>query len=113
MKVLMFGWEFPPHISGGLGTACFGLTHSLGKEEVDVLFVVPKLHGDETSDRIQLINASEVLLNAGDLHKKSRLSSGASSSKKGSKSYITSTGKKISVTEEKGFTYVEVPSGLS
>ncbi|KKT36370.1 MAG: glycosyl transferase group 1, partial [Parcubacteria group bacterium GW2011_GWC1_44_26] len=26
MRVLMFGWEFPPHNSGGLGTACFGLT---------------------------------------------------------------------------------------
>ena len=26
MKVLMFGWEFPPHILGGLGTASYGLT---------------------------------------------------------------------------------------
>ena len=26
MRVLMFGWEFPPHITGGLGTACFGMT---------------------------------------------------------------------------------------
>jgi glycosyltransferase involved in cell wall biosynthesis len=112
MKVLMFGWEFPPHISGGLGTACFGLTHSLGKEEVDVLFVVPKLHGDETADRIELINASEVRLNPKDLHK-SGISSPASSSKKESKSYTTSSGKTISVKEEKGFTYVEVPSGLS
>ena len=25
MKVLMFGWEFPPHILGGLGTASYGL----------------------------------------------------------------------------------------
>ena len=31
MKVLMFGWEFPPHISGGLGTACYGLTKGLSK----------------------------------------------------------------------------------
>jgi chloramphenicol O-acetyltransferase type A len=29
MKVLMFGWEFPPHISGGLGTACYGMTTDL------------------------------------------------------------------------------------
>ena len=29
MRVLMLGWEFPPHISGGLGTACFGLTKAL------------------------------------------------------------------------------------
>jgi hypothetical protein len=43
MKVLMFGWEFPPHISGGLGTACYGLTKGLaGLDDVRVLFVVPK-----------------------------------------------------------------------
>ena len=43
MKVLMFGWEFPPHISGGLGTACYGLTKGLAKNDVEVLFVMPKL----------------------------------------------------------------------
>ncbi len=60
MKVLMFGWEFPPHISGGLGTACFGLTKALMKAGVDILFVVPKMHGDEEPDKIRLINASDV-----------------------------------------------------
>jgi glycogen synthase len=60
MKVLMFGWEFPPHISGGLGTACHGLTNSLGRENIDVLFVVPKLHGGESADRTGFINASNV-----------------------------------------------------
>jgi glycosyltransferase involved in cell wall biosynthesis len=60
MKVLMFGWEFPPHISGGLGTACHGLTNSLSHENIDVLFVVPKLHGGETADRTRFINASQV-----------------------------------------------------
>jgi glycogen synthase len=60
MKVLMFGWEFPPHISGGLGTACHGLTNSLSQENIDVLFVVPKLHGGETADRTRFINASQV-----------------------------------------------------
>ncbi len=38
----MFGWEFPPHNSGGLGTACFGLTRALAKESIDVTFVLPK-----------------------------------------------------------------------
>lgn len=47
MKVLMFGWEFPPHISGGLGTACFGLTRALAQESISVHFVVPKAYGDE------------------------------------------------------------------
>lgn len=62
MKVLMFGWEFPPHISGGLGTACFGLSQSLVRENIDLTFVVPKLHGNEAGSDINLINASTVLI---------------------------------------------------
>jgi glycogen(starch) synthase len=57
--VLMFGWEFPPHISGGLGTACYGLTKSLRAENTDILFVVPKAYGDEN---IPIINSSDVVL---------------------------------------------------
>lgn len=60
MRVLMFGWEFPPHISGGLGTACHGLTNSLSQENIDVLFVVPKLHGGESAERTSFIDASDV-----------------------------------------------------
>lgn len=61
MKVLMFGWEFPPHISGGLGTACFGLTKGMAKlNEVEVIFVVPKAFGDENPVDIQLIGANQV-----------------------------------------------------
>jgi len=60
MKVLMFGWEFPPHITGGLGTACFGLTKGLLKNGVEVLFVVPKSYGDEDQQAVRLINASDV-----------------------------------------------------
>ena len=41
MRVLMFGWEFPPHIAGGLGTACYGMTKGLAHAGVDVLFVMP------------------------------------------------------------------------
>ena len=41
MKVFMLGWEFPPHISGGLGTACFGMTKGLDEIGVDVTFVLP------------------------------------------------------------------------
>jgi len=60
MKVLMFGWEFPPHITGGLGTACFGLTNGLLKHGVEVLFVVPKAYGDESQQAVRLINASDI-----------------------------------------------------
>jgi len=43
LKILMFGWEFPPHNSGGLGTACLGLTKALSRERsVSVVFVLPK-----------------------------------------------------------------------
>jgi len=61
MKVLMFGWEFPPHISGGLGTACYGLTKGLAKlNQIQVIFVVPKAFGDEDQSVIQLIGANQV-----------------------------------------------------
>lgn len=56
----MFGWEFPPHISGGLGTACFGLTRGLAKHEVDIVFVVPKAYGDENQESVRIVNASDV-----------------------------------------------------
>lgn len=41
MKVFMLGWEFPPHISGGLGTACYGMTKGLDEIGVEVCFVLP------------------------------------------------------------------------
>ncbi|MCM1169256.1 MAG: glycosyltransferase family 4 protein [Bacteroides sp.] len=63
MKVLMFGWEFPPHISGGLGTACFGMCKGLLAQGVKVIFVAPKMHGDEDASVAQLVNASEVEIN--------------------------------------------------
>lgn len=63
----MFGWEFPPHITGGLGTACFGLTKGLVKHGTEVIFVVPKAFGDETKEGFRLVNASEVTL---DFHQK-------------------------------------------
>ena len=42
MKVLTFGWDFPPSRNGGLGVACYGLTRELATEGVEVLFVLPK-----------------------------------------------------------------------
>ena len=56
----MFGWEFPPHIAGGLGTACLGLTRGLAKQDVEVLFVMPKASGDEDQSAVKIINASDV-----------------------------------------------------
>ena len=60
MKVLMFGWEFPPHIAGGLGTACYGMTKGLAYNDVEVLFVMPSASGDEDQSAVRIINASDV-----------------------------------------------------
>ena len=60
MRVLMFGWEFPPHIAGGLGTACYGMTRGLARNGVDVTFVVPHAYGDEDQRFIHVVNASDV-----------------------------------------------------
>ena len=56
----MFGWEFPPHIAGGLGTACYGMTRGLAKNGVDVIFVMPKASGDEDQRFVKVVNASDV-----------------------------------------------------
>lgn len=57
----MFGWEFPPYISGGLGTACYGMTRGLSTiGDVEIIFVVPKAHGDEYSANLTLISAENV-----------------------------------------------------
>ena len=57
----MFGWEFPPHITGGLGTASYGLTKGLSHfKDLEIIFVVPKLFGDEDSGVAHLVGASEI-----------------------------------------------------
>ena len=63
MRVLMFGWEFPPHIAGGLGTACEGIVKGLAHNGVEVLFVMPSASGDEDQSCARIINASDVAVN--------------------------------------------------
>lgn len=63
MRVLMFGWEFPPHISGGLGTACYGLTKGLSNfEDIETHFVIPKAYGDEDQTSVNILNAGDVTI---------------------------------------------------
>ena len=64
MRVLMFGWEFPPHLSGGLGTACYGMTKALASKGVDIRFVLPRLGGaaPDMPRRLQLCSASGVTM---------------------------------------------------
>lgn len=56
----MFGWEFPPHIVGGLGTACYGMTRGLARNGVEVVFVMPRAYGDEDQRFVRVVNASDV-----------------------------------------------------
>ena len=56
----MFGWEFPPHIAGGLGTACEGIVKGLAYNGVETLFVMPSASGDEDQSATTIINASDV-----------------------------------------------------
>jgi glycosyltransferase involved in cell wall biosynthesis len=57
----MFGWEFPPHISGGLGTASYGLTKGMTTMgDLEVIFVVPKAWGDEDQSVVRLIGANSI-----------------------------------------------------
>ena len=61
MKALMFGWEFPPHILGGLGTASYGLTKGMSlQHDMEITFVIPKPHGDEDQSFLKIIGACNV-----------------------------------------------------
>jgi glycogen synthase len=57
LKVLMFGWEFPPFNSGGLGTACYGLTKGLNHQGVEVAFVLPKADSSLKADFVKIVSA--------------------------------------------------------
>ena len=57
LKVLMFGWEFPPHNSGGLGVACYGLSKALSQDGVRISFVLPKKM-EVSADFLKLVFAS-------------------------------------------------------
>lgn len=51
----MLGWEFPPFISGGLGTACYGLTKAMSELGIEVLFVLPKPIHSEYATHVKLV----------------------------------------------------------
>lgn len=59
MRVLMFGWEFPPVLSGGLGTACYGITKALTGLGNPVLFVMPRIELSRPFPLLTLISASD------------------------------------------------------
>ena len=56
MKVFMLGWEFPPLISGGLGTACYGLTRAMDQLGVKVIFVLPRIVDNKHITHVRLLS---------------------------------------------------------
>ncbi|MBI2657672.1 glycosyltransferase family 4 protein [Candidatus Woesearchaeota archaeon] len=60
MKVLMFGWEFPPLSSGGLGTACHGLAKSLSSKGVEITFVLPYSFEADNAGFVKMVSAGNV-----------------------------------------------------
>src|SRR5438093_8735204 len=59
MRVLMLGWEFPPFISGGLGTACYGLTKAMSGIGTDIMFVLPRPVATPFSTHVRLVSPRE------------------------------------------------------
>ena len=55
----MLGWEFPPFISGGLGTACYGLTKALSDLSAEVLFVLPRGESELRFERVRVVAAAK------------------------------------------------------
>ena len=62
MKVFMLGWEFPPFISGGLGTACYGLTKAMSQLNVEIVFCLPKIVDGDYSSHVKLLDPGRLSL---------------------------------------------------
>ncbi|MFH0921108.1 MAG: glycosyltransferase family 4 protein, partial [Fibrobacterota bacterium] len=68
MKILMYGWEFPPHISGGLGTACYGLTRALADLGHQITFVLPRISASGNQEsHVTLVSSDQVEIESGSL----------------------------------------------
>ena len=55
MRVFMLGWEFPPFISGGLGTACYGLTKAMDQLGIKVTFCLPRMVDSQYTTHVELL----------------------------------------------------------
>lgn len=60
MKILMLGWELPPHNSGGLGVACLNLARALARQGVDIDFVVPYFAEHPDIDFMNVLSATHL-----------------------------------------------------
>ena len=64
MKVFMLGWEFPPFISGGLGTACYGLTKAMNRLDIKVIFCLPKIIEGQYATHVKLLSPDRLTSSA-------------------------------------------------
>jgi glycosyltransferase involved in cell wall biosynthesis len=53
----MLGWEFPPFISGGLGTACYGLTKALSQLGTQITFLLPRPIQSGFTTHVKLVSS--------------------------------------------------------
>ena len=60
MRIFMLGWEFPPYISGGLGTACHGLTRAMSELGLDIVFVLPKPIDAPQASHVKMLSPSQI-----------------------------------------------------
>lgn len=65
MRVFMLGWEFPPFISGGLGTACYGLTKAMSAAGTDVIFILPRPVTSPYSSHVRLVSPQQHNMSGG------------------------------------------------
>ena len=61
MRTFMLGWEFPPFISGGLGTACYGISKALDQLGVKITFVLPSANSAHPAEYVKMISAKDAL----------------------------------------------------
>ena len=61
MKVLMFGWEYPPHVYGGLATANYGISEGLHAQgDIEITLCLPKPWGDESQNAAHILAMNAV-----------------------------------------------------
>ena len=65
MRVFMLGWEFPPFISGGLGTACYGLTKAMDQLNIKVIFCLPAIADSDYTTHVKLLTPPSWLFTSG------------------------------------------------
>lgn len=73
MRIFMLGWEFPPFLAGGLGTACHGLTKGLAQQGHEILFVLPQAVPEDLKTHVQLLGPNTLKARAGQVRERAKV----------------------------------------